>query len=113
MAIVTNFNDLSYRHRCALVGGAKSGAWIEFAVTMMDSFPALYQTAQGMNDRMASLEKALRDFVAQVELHTDCMDGRIDRAMLDEQMDAAETLVGTWPDFKPDFSTTPAKGEKQ
>lgn len=48
------------------------------------------------------LRKAMRDLISQIELHTDCMDGRIDRASLDAQMGAAERLVGCWPEFKPE-----------
>lgn len=56
MAIVTNFDELSKLHKRALVGGAKSGAWIEFAVTMMDSFPRLYETAKGLNARLSEFK---------------------------------------------------------
>ena len=111
MPTVINFDELKRLHDEARRCGPNSGAWLKFAITMMDSFPALYQTAQGMNVRMSNLEGALRDLVAQIELHTDCMDGRIDRAMLDLQIEFAEVLVGSWPDFKTDFPTTPTKGE--
>lgn len=99
MAIVTNFGALKSLHDEARRCGTNSRAWIEFAATMMDSFPSLFQTARAMNARQAALEAALRDLVAQVELHTDCMDGRIDASALDAQIDAAERLVGAWPDF--------------
>lgn len=101
MPPVINFDALKALHDEALRGGNKSGAWFQFSLNMMDAFPILTQQAT----RIASLEEALRDLVAQIELHTDCMDGRIDRVMLDEQMETAEALVGTWPDFKPDFPT--------
>lgn len=48
------------------------------------------------------LRKAMRDLISQIELHTDCMDGRIERESLDAQMAAAEHLVGSWPEFKPE-----------
>ncbi len=57
MAIVTNFDDLQRLHQAAVVGGAKSRAWLEFAITMMDSFPNLYRTAKGMNERLETLQK--------------------------------------------------------
>ena len=103
---VTNFDQLNALRTEAARCGAGSKAWIEFATVMFESFPALYRTAKAMNTAMADIksekenvEQALRDLVAQVELHTDCMDGRIERDALDEQMDAAERLVGTWPEF--------------
>lgn len=36
----------------------------------------------------------LRDLMATIELHTDCMDGRIDRAALDTYIERAEDLLG-------------------
>ena len=107
MPTVINFDELKRLHDEARRCGPNSGARFKLALTMMDAFPILSQQAA----RIANLEGALRDLVAQVELHTDCMDGRIDRVMLDEQMEAAEALVGSWPDFKTDFPTTPTKGE--
>ena len=46
------------------------------------------------------LRKAMRDLIQQIELHTDCKDGRIKRESLDAQIKAAEQLVGVWPEFK-------------
>lgn len=60
MAFVTNFDQLKQMHQAAVVGGAKSRAWIDFAVTMMDSFPKLYETAKGMNERLIGLENDIR-----------------------------------------------------
>lgn len=59
MAVVTNFDELKRLHQEAVIGGAKSRAWIQFAITMMDSFPKLYETAKEMNERFAGLEKPL------------------------------------------------------
>lgn len=56
MPIVTNFNELKRLRDAALVGGTGSRAWIDFAVTMCDSFPALYDTAQRMNERVNAAE---------------------------------------------------------
>lgn len=61
MAFVTNFDQLKQMHQAAIVGGANSRAWIDFAVTMMDSFPKLYDTAKGMNTRLSNLEKEIGD----------------------------------------------------
>lgn len=55
MAIVTNFDDLKRMHQAAVVGGAKSKAWIEFAITMMDSFPAIYAKAKQVNEALSNL----------------------------------------------------------
>lgn len=40
------------------------------------------------------LKRVLRDLLASIELHTDCMDGRIDRAALDPWIEKAEDLLG-------------------
>lgn len=74
MPPVINFDALKALHDEALRGGNKSGAWFQFSLNMMDAFPILTQQAT----RIASLEEALRDLVAQIELHTDCMDGHRD-----------------------------------
>ena len=104
--MITNFDRLNGLRTEAARFGAGSKAWIEFATVMFDSFPALYQTASSMNNEMheirtrtKSLQNALCDLVAQIELHTDCMDGHIDRSALAGQIDAAEKLVGAWPEF--------------
>lgn len=58
MTIITNFNQLRSMHEAARRGGANSRAWIEFAVTMMDSFPALYDVAKAMNEEQAKQRQA-------------------------------------------------------
>lgn len=55
MALVTNFDDLQRLHRAAVVGGSKSRAWLEFAITMMDSFPAIYSKAKQVNEALNNL----------------------------------------------------------
>ena len=40
------------------------------------------------------VKAVLRDLLATIELHTDCMDGRIDRAALDPYIERAEDLLG-------------------
>lgn len=49
MAIVTNFDELKRLHQEAMAGGVKSRAWIDFAITMMDSFPRIYDRAKAVN----------------------------------------------------------------
>lgn len=49
--------------------------------------------------REEQLATTLRDLIAQIHLHTDCMDGHLDRDALDPYIDAAESLVGSWPEF--------------
>lgn len=43
---------------------------------------------------VGDLKSCLRDLVATIELHTDCMDGRIDREALDPYIERAEELLG-------------------
>lgn len=45
-------------------------------------------------DRDLQIEEALRELLATIELHTDCMDGRIDRAALDPWIEKAEEALG-------------------
>lgn len=40
------------------------------------------------------LKACLRDLIATIELHTDCMDNRIDREPLDDYIARAEDLLG-------------------
>lgn len=58
MAIITNFNRLRSLHDAARARGPNSREWIEFAVTMMDSFPALYDVAEAMNEDQAKQRQA-------------------------------------------------------
>lgn len=72
---------------------------------MIDSFPSIYDTAKQMHaealrsycaDSAAdNLDAALRDLVAQIDLYTDCMDGRIERQCLDTYIERAESLLMT------------------
>ena len=59
MAIVTNFDELKRMHSAAIVGGAKSRAWIEFAITMIDSFSGIYAKAKAMNENLDNLQKQI------------------------------------------------------
>lgn len=43
---------------------------------------------------VSDLRRVLRELLATIELHTDCMDGRIDRAALDPYVERAEDLLG-------------------
>lgn len=56
MAMVTNFDELKRMHQAAQIGGAKSKAWIDFAITMMDSFPAIYTKAKQVNEALSVLQ---------------------------------------------------------
>lgn len=43
--------------------------------------------------RESKLEAVLRDLVSSIELHTDCIDGRIDREPLGPYLEAADELL--------------------
>lgn len=43
---------------------------------------------------VGDIRACLRDLVATIELHTDCMDGRIDREALEPYIERAEDLLG-------------------
>ena len=59
MGIVTNFDELKRLHSAAIVGGAKSRAWIEFAITMVDSFPGIHAKAKAMNEHLDYVQKQI------------------------------------------------------
>lgn len=46
-----------------------------------------------MKTRETKIEAAMRDLLASIELHTDCMSGLIDVADITDQVEAAETLL--------------------
>lgn len=48
--------------------------------------------------RALKLEEALRNLLATIDLHTDCMDGMIDREALDDWIEEAEELLGPLAD---------------
>lgn len=58
MAKVTNFDELKRIHNAARISKVGSKAWIEFAVTMLDSFPAIYEVAKNTNAEIAQLRRA-------------------------------------------------------
>lgn len=60
MAKVTNFDDLMRLCTEARRRGNGSKAWIEFATVMMDSFPAIYETAKGMNSEFRRLRNQVQ-----------------------------------------------------
>lgn len=66
MAVTINFDELRRLHQAAVVGGSTSRAWIEFASTMLDSFPHLYRQAQAVNQRLKELEKDIAAVRKQV-----------------------------------------------
>ena len=43
---------------------------------------------------VSDLKACLADLIATIELHTDCMDGRIERLALDPYIERAEDLLG-------------------
>lgn len=108
MSQVTNFDALNAIRTEAASRGVGSKQWIEFATVMFDSFPAIYEVAKQMNERARiqhaastaadNLEAGLRDLVATIDLFTDCMDNRIDRAPLEQYIARAEALVGECDD---------------
>lgn len=61
MKIVTNFDELKRMREAAITGGAGSRAWMEFAITVIDSFPHIYTTAFNTNKKLAALEQQIRD----------------------------------------------------
>ena len=67
MAKVTNLDDLKRMHDLARIAKPGSKEWIDFAATMIDSFPSLYKTAMAMNERMAKLEGAMANLI--IEAH--------------------------------------------
>jgi hypothetical protein len=58
-AQITNFDALKRLHSLALAKGAGSKAWIEFANVMIESFPALYETAMAMNAEAIAMRARL------------------------------------------------------
>ena len=44
--------------------------------------------------RELKLQEALVNLIATIELHTDCMDGSIERAALDDWIEEAEQVIG-------------------
>lgn len=115
MPAITNLDQLKSLHGESRRRGTNSRAWIEFACTMMDSFPLLYETAKRMNaafNRQLKTEDALRNLLAQIELHTDCMSGLIESESLADFVEEAEEALRTSSAWKsvddelPDADTT-------
>jgi hypothetical protein len=61
MAKTIHYDDLKRLHDWARIAKVGSREWIEFATTMMDSFPALYDNAKGVNAELARLRRELAD----------------------------------------------------
>ena len=59
MANVTNFDDLKRMHDLARIAKVGSKEWIDFATTMIDSFPSIYATAKAMNKRLDEMQEVL------------------------------------------------------
>lgn len=62
MAKITNFDELKRLHDWARVKKVGSREWIEFATTMMDTFPAIYETAKATNATIAELRERLQGY---------------------------------------------------
>ena len=106
--MITNFDSLKALHEeDRRHGSGATAAFLKFATAIFDSFPLIYQTAKRMNEEMETLraadkstareqqlEHALRELIATIDLHTDCMDGSIDIATLDLYIENAEALLG-------------------
>ena len=56
MAKITNWDDLRRMHDFARIAKPGSKVWIEFADTMIDSFPAMYDMAKAMNQKIIELQ---------------------------------------------------------
>lgn len=50
MAKITDFDELKKRYERAKLAKVGDKDWIDFATTMLDSFPAIYDTAKKMNN---------------------------------------------------------------
>lgn len=96
-----NLDDLKRLHDSARIAKPGSRDWLAFATTMMDNFPALYETAKQLNAEMvrakatsaASAWDVLADLVASIDLFTDCMDGQIDSADLAPWIETAQAAL--------------------
>ncbi|GAB1394508.1 hypothetical protein MASR1M60_26720 [Rhodocyclaceae bacterium] len=53
-----NIEKLAEQETPALIADIGSRAWVEFATTMDESLPALYETAKAMNSQLALLIEA-------------------------------------------------------
>lgn len=62
MAKTTNFDELKRLHDWARIAKVGSREWIEFATTMMDTFPAIYETAKATNATIAELRERLQGY---------------------------------------------------
>lgn len=72
MAKITNLDELKTLHSEARRRGASSREWIEFAIAMEDSFPAIYDKAKVMNaefERLREIELAAKNLIAQKGRH--------------------------------------------
>lgn len=62
-AVKPNFDDLRRLREEAIAAGAGSGRWIKCAQTLMDDFPAIYDTAKAMNADAAQHHGQIRVLV--------------------------------------------------
>ena len=62
MAKITNFDELKKLHDEARIAKVGSREWLEFASAMIDSFPAIYDTAKSMNAEFKNLRERLQGY---------------------------------------------------
>ncbi|MFA7238707.1 MAG: hypothetical protein WC091_01235 [Sulfuricellaceae bacterium] len=97
-----NLDDLKRLHGRARIAKAGARDWLEFATTMMDSFPALYETAKQLNAEMerakatsaASAWGLLADLLAAINLHINVHDGLIAGEDIEAYVEAAASALG-------------------
>lgn len=96
-----NLDDLKWLHDYARIAKPGSRDWLAFATTMMDNFPALYETAKQMNAEMvrvkatsaASAWGLLADLLAAIDLHVDGHDGLIAEEDIAPCVEAAQSAL--------------------
>lgn len=66
--IITNFDELKRLHDHARVATVGSKEWIEFATTMLDSWPGIYQKGRELNKDFARLTWLNEQPVSFIEL---------------------------------------------
>ena len=69
-----NFDDLKRLHDGARIAKVGSREWIEFATTVIDNFPAIYATAQGMNIKFHRLHNQVATAKQIVQQGIEIMD---------------------------------------
>ena len=103
-----NLDDLRRLREEAMAAGAGSGRWITAAQVLMNSFPAYYETAKGMNLQAAQLRAALALCVqAMLRMIPDYCGEQHAEPCTDEEHDAAIAAAATAL-YGPDRARWPA-----